>query len=98
MYNVSLDFTWDNEKAARNRRKHGVSFDEAESVFYDPFVHCYFDIDHAGQENRFLLLGRSRKERVLVVSHIELTENIVRTISARLATRKEQIAYSRKIR
>lgn len=66
-----IEFEWDPAKAASNRRKHGVSFDEAQSVFYDEFAVQFFDEEHNGIEDRFLLLGMSSIARLLLVCHCE---------------------------
>ncbi|QLB18349.1 BrnT family toxin [Mannheimia granulomatis] len=85
-------FEWDSEKALRNQQKHGVSFLEAVSVFYDDNALLIADPDHSMGEERFLLLGRSDKENLLVVVHCERNTNI-RIISARLATKRESGQY-----
>jgi uncharacterized DUF497 family protein len=86
-------FTWDPRKAAANIRKHGVSFAEASTAFADPLSITVPDPDHASDETRFLLIGRSRRERVLVVVHAERDESEIRLISARLAGRRERRTY-----
>ncbi|HDV7284339.1 TPA: BrnT family toxin [Mannheimia haemolytica] len=85
-------FEWDSEKALRNQQKHGVSFIEAVSVFYDNNAMLIPDPDHSSGEERFLLLGRSNKDNLLVVVHCERNTNI-RIISARLATKRESGQY-----
>lgn len=85
-------FEWDSAKALRNLQKHGVSFIEAVSVFYDDNALLISDPDHSEGEERFLLLGRSNKENLLVVVHCERNTNI-RIISARLATKRESSQY-----
>jgi uncharacterized protein len=85
-------FEWDAVKAARNLRKHGVSFLEAATVFGDPLAVTYNDPDHSEVEQRFLTLGRSADGRLLVVSHADGDEN-VRVISARKATPRERQHY-----
>lgn len=90
---VGLAFEWDEEKASANWRKHGVSFEEAASAFGDPFSLTIPDPDHSSaEEPRFVLLGRSRGQRTLVVVHCERGE-VVRLISARLATNRERTEY-----
>jgi uncharacterized protein len=64
-----LRFTWDDKKDALNRRKHGVSFEEARTAFYDESAKLYFDPDHSASEHRFILLGMSLRLRVLIVCH-----------------------------
>jgi uncharacterized DUF497 family protein len=89
-----LQFTWDENKNRGNRRKHGVSFEEAQSVFYDQRAKVYFDPDHSDDEDRFILLGLSCRLRVLVVCHCHLeTKALIRIISARRANKSEQEAY-----
>lgn len=87
-----MKFEWNRAKAAGNLRKHGVSFDEAATVFADVLSHAFHDVDHSENESRFLLIGMSQSGRVLVVSHTDRGET-VRIISAREATRKERIFY-----
>ena len=94
-YNVRMiNFDWDAAKAAANFQKHGVSFEEARSVFYDEFAVQFFDEEHSGSEARFLLLGMSTGARLLLVCHCERHEgNTVRIISARKATKREASFY-----
>lgn len=87
-----VHFEWEEEKAAVNERKHGVSFQEAISVFADPLSVTHDDPDHSKREPRFLLLGTSDRGRLLVVVHTE-REDAIRIISARQATRKERVQY-----
>jgi uncharacterized DUF497 family protein len=84
-----MQFEWDREKERRNLRKHGVSFDEAVTVFYDPLAATFDDPDHSISEHRLITVGFSSKGHLLVVSHIE-RGNIIRIISARLATAQER--------
>jgi len=97
MYNVhmnSLRFQWEPRKASANLKKHGVSFEEAKSVFYDESAKLISDPDHSEDEDRFILLGVSHSLRVILVCHCYRSEgNIVRIISARKATPKESKAY-----
>jgi uncharacterized DUF497 family protein len=89
-----IKFEWDAAKAASNQKKHGVSFEEAESVFYDEFARQFFDADNSETEERFLMLGLSNKTRILLVCHCERgSENTIRIISARKATRMERKHY-----
>jgi uncharacterized DUF497 family protein len=85
-------FDWDEEKARSNFIKHGVSFDEATSVFDDPLFLTFADPQHSLNEQRFLIMGESAKGRLLVVSYTDRAAK-TRLISARLATRKERKAY-----
>jgi len=88
-----IKFEWDTTKATSNKKKHGVSFGEAQSVFYDEFAIQFFD-DTSVSEDRFLMLGFSNEARLLIVCHCERNEgNIIRIISARKATKKEGNYY-----
>jgi uncharacterized protein len=93
-----LIFEWDNHKNASNKRKHGISFEEAQTVFFDEKAIEFDDPDHSIQEERFILLGLSQSLKVLVVCHCYRSdENTIRIISARKATKKEQGAYFRRL-
>ncbi len=87
-------FDWDERKATGNLTKHGVSFQEAATVFGDSLSLTYPDHAHSEGERRWIMLGVSEKQRVLVVAHTE-TATSCRIISARRATRKEQIFYEK---
>ena len=89
---MALGFSWDPRKAASNERNHGVSFEEAVTVFGDPLSLTVPDPEHSESENRFLVLGFSASSRLLVVAHVERGDDI-RLISARLASRRERIDY-----
>ncbi|RLA13355.1 MAG: BrnT family toxin [Gammaproteobacteria bacterium] len=87
-------FEWDAFKAASNERKHGVTFEEAKSVFYDDFAIQFFDDQNSELEDRFLLLGHSNQSRILLICHCEQeSSDRIRIISARKATAKEQKLY-----
>ena len=89
-----LRFTWHAPKAAANRRKHGVSFEEAQTVFSDDAALLLDDPDHSAEGDRFLLLGLSAALRLLVVVHCYRAEDgIIHLISARKATRSERAQY-----
>ena len=92
----SVRFEWDPEKASRNLAKHGVTFEEAQDVFVDTLFITFADPDHSGGEARYLILGRSKSGRLLVVSYTERGRSI-RLISAREATRRERRAYEEEI-
>jgi hypothetical protein len=92
---LSLIFEWDEKKADDNLRKHGVSFDEAKTVFNDPFSVTIYDPDRSSDEERYIDIGLSLKGRLIVVSYSERGEKI-RIISGREATRKEQGEYENK--
>ena len=85
-------FEWDGDKASSNARKHGVTFDEASTVFGDPLSLLMRDPDHSQFEERYLLLGMSNRQRLLVVAFAERPPR-TRLISARRATRGERIRY-----
>jgi uncharacterized DUF497 family protein len=85
-------FEWDEEKEKSNLRKHGVSFSEGESVFYDAFSLTIPDSEHSIEEHRFVDIGTSNKNRVLVVVYTE-RENRIRIISVRKATSTERKIY-----
>ena len=87
-----MEFEWDPKKAARNFRKHGLSFTEAATVFRDPLSVTVHDPDHSRDEHRYITLGKSNRFRSLMVSHAERGER-VRIISAREMTRAEREAY-----
>ncbi len=89
---MALEFEWDPAKAALNLKDHGVSFDEATSVFRDPLSITIADPDHSYAEDRFVDLGMSHRGRLLVVSYTERGD-VIRIISARDATRAEQKSY-----
>jgi uncharacterized protein len=96
MYTVhgTLRFDWDPAKSASNRKKHGVSFEEAKSVFADEHGRLLDDPDHSDNEERFILLGMSTSLRILVVCHCYRQANsTIRIISARKANRSEQRQY-----
>lgn len=89
-----IRFIWDKQKAALNRKKHGVSFEEAQSVFYDDNALEFFDPDHSTDEDRFIMLGMSFQARILVICHCVREEgSVIRIISARKATKRETKNY-----
>ena len=88
-----IEFEWNPGKAKSNLKKHGVSFEEAQSVFYDDFAVQFFD-ESAADEERFILLGTSNLTRILVVVHCERDDSgVLRIISARKATKTEKQFY-----
>lgn len=91
-----LSFEWDSNKETENSKKHGVTFKEAETVFFDDYAVEFYDDEHSEWEDRFLLLGLSAKMRLLIVCH-SYRENdaIIRIISARKATKNESKHYKR---
>ena len=91
---AELRIEWDPTKAAQNRRKHGVSFEEAKEVFFDERALLCDDPDHSELEDRFVLLGMSGKLRALVVVHsLDEGRGIIRLISARKADKDETRTY-----
>jgi hypothetical protein len=89
-----LKLEWDNHKDKLNIKKHGVSFDEAQTAFYDEYAIAFFDPEHSETEDRFLLLGTSFKLKTLVVCHcFREEETVVRIISARKADKDETQVY-----
>ena len=90
----SLRFEWDPRKANANLKKHGISFEEAKSVFYDDRARLIDDPDHSDDEDRFVLLGLSHSLRIVVVCHCYRGDgDLIRIISARKATARESKAY-----
>ena len=87
-----MEFDWDSNKASSNLSKHGVSFDEAQTIFDDPLYVDFYDPDHSLDEHRYIIVGHSNTSRLLVMSYTERGDAI-RLISAREATRGELTAY-----
>jgi uncharacterized protein len=90
-----MRFEWDEDKAAANLSKHGVSFNEGATVLGDPLGWTYPDLEHSTSEKRWITVGMSERQRILVVAHTEEAE-MMRIISARQATRKERKFYEEK--
>ena len=91
---TALRFEWDDKKAASNLKTHGVSFEEAKSVFYDELARLMDDPDHSEAEERFILLGLSSTLKILVVCHCCRSDSeVIRIISARKATAGETKFY-----
>jgi uncharacterized DUF497 family protein len=89
-----IKFEWDPAKAASNLKKHSVSFEEAQSVFYDELALQFFDAESSETEDRFLMLGMSSEARVLLICHCERDSgHTIRIISARKATNSERKHY-----
>jgi uncharacterized protein len=87
-----MEFEWDERKAVSNFSKHGVSFEEAKTVFEDPLYVDFYDPDHSEDEERYFIIGESTQRRLLIVSYTE-RENSTRLISAREVTRTERQTY-----
>ncbi len=91
-----MRFEWDESKAQINIKKHGVTFDEAKTAFYDVSALVIDDPEHSDDEERFILLGMSQNARLLVVCHcLRESETVIRIISARKATKTESSYYGR---
>ena len=90
-----IEFEWDKNKAATNKKKHDASFSEATTVFGDPLELTVEDPVHSSGEYRFLSIGRSSAGNVLVVSYTERKQSLIRIISARKATKKELTYYEK---
>jgi uncharacterized DUF497 family protein len=90
----NIEFSWDDRKARSNRQKHGISFEEAQTVFLDENARLIDDPDHSEDEERFILLGYSFQARCLIVSHCyRESDTDIRLISARRATAEEENVY-----
>ena len=91
-----IRFDWDEGKSRDNKRKYGVSFDEAQTVFLEENAIRFYDPEHSEDEDRFIMLSMSFKLRVLVVCHCyRLDDNVIRIVSARRANKKEATVYWR---
>lgn len=89
-----IEFEWDAKKEKANAKKHGVSFEDARTAFYDDTAMVFHDPDHSNDEDRFILLGMSVRAGVLVVCHcIRDSDSVVRIISARRADKREETDY-----
>lgn len=89
---MGLQFDWDKEKAQRNLRKHQVSFEEASTIFDDPMFITFLDTEHSFDEERYITIGFSKSNRLLLVAHTE-RQGQIRIISARKAMKHEQTFY-----
>jgi len=91
-----IEFEWDESKFTANQKKHKISFEEAKSVFYDDYAKYRSDPDHSGEEERFVILGLSKKANLLVVCHCyRASDTIIRIFSARRATPNERREYTK---
>lgn len=96
MYNVhmNLKFHWDESKNSENKKKHGVSFEEASTIFLNFPLEGFFDPDHSTQEDRYIAVGFSHRQRLLLVVHCENSKGtLIRIISARKVTKKERTSF-----
>jgi uncharacterized DUF497 family protein len=87
-----MKFEWDEEKAAANLAKHGVSFEEAQSVFDDPLYVDFYDPDHSQDEHRYIIIGESQQRRLIIVSYTE-RDDVIRLISAREVTKSKLTTF-----
>ncbi len=93
----TIKFEWDEKKNKINQHKHGISFEEAKTVFYDENAILFDDPEHSEEEERFLIIGTTNKEKICIVSHCYRDkESVIRIISARKATRNERSVYTEK--
>lgn len=92
---MSVRFEWDSKKAAQNLKKHGVSFDEAMTVFNDPLAKIFDDPDHSEAERREIIMGSSIRKRLLFVCFCERIEDVIRIVSARTLTSAERRDYEK---
>lgn len=92
---MELVFEWNKEKNRNNFLKHGITFEEAKTVFLDPLARIFDDENHSFGENREIIIGHSIKNKLLLVVFVEKVENKIRIISARLATRNEKKDYEK---
>lgn len=91
-----IHFEWDENKNRINKAKHGIDFEEAATIFYDDDAIMFDDPEHSMEEERFLILGITKHERLCIVSHCYRGEdNVIRIISARKATKNETRTYNR---
>lgn len=95
-YDLSMKFEWDQSKAASNLKKHGVSFEEAKTVFDNPISVIFDDNAHSTGEQREIIIGHSRQNRLLLIAFTERSDS-VRIINARLATRQERKDYEQNV-
>jgi uncharacterized DUF497 family protein len=93
VYNLGTLFQWDERKNIINIAKHGVSFDEAKTVFSDDYAVFQYDEEHSENEERFIVIGNSMLSRTLLVCHCYKEEDIVRIFSARVANNSEAYVY-----
>lgn len=91
-----INFTWDEKKNEINKQKHGLSFEEAKEVFGDENAILFDDPDHSSEEDRFLIIGAIKSEKICIVSHCYRdNDNVIRLISARKATKNEERMYQK---
>lgn len=95
-YMYIMEFQWHNIKAKTNTKKHGITFEEAITCFYDPHQVAFYDPDHSDVEDREIMIAHSEKRRMLLVSYT-IRDDVIRLISARIATKKEVKNYAKRI-
>lgn len=89
-----MKFEWDEQKARLNEKKHGISFNDAESIFYDENARLLYNVEHSSEEERYIMLGMSDSLLLLVVCHVyKEDEETIRIFSARRANKREQQQY-----
>ncbi len=93
-----IEFEWSDDKAEANLQKHDVTFEEAETAFDDPHAYIFDDEEHWEDEPRELLIGYSKRNRLLFISFVQRAPNLIRIISARLADRSERKKYEQEKR
>lgn len=92
MYNVLIKFEWDENKNRENLKKHGITFEEAATIFLGPHLEVYYDPEHSEYEMRYIAIGFSERGKALLVVHSENKAGTkIRIISARAATKREQL-------
>lgn len=92
----TIKFEWDENKNEKNKKKHGISFETAKEVFYDDNAVLFDDPDHSIGEERFLIIGMTNSSKICIVSHCYRgSDNIIRLISAREATKNEKTIYQK---
>ena len=96
-YNINIEtisFEWDENKNEINKRKHGLSFETAQEVFYDDAAIIFDDLEHSIGEERFLIIGMTKSSKICIVSHCYRdSDNVIRLISAKEATKNEKRTY-----
>ena len=96
MLYIDMEFTWNENKAINNIKKHGISFEEAMSCFYDQHQVAFYDPDHSKEEDREIMIGHSNKGRLLLVVYT-IRRDVIRLISARITTKQEAKDYARTV-
>ena len=93
-----IEFDWDEPKNKANRKKHGIWFEEAQSVFDDVYGRLFLDSEYSGDEDRFVLIGYNMSSKLLVVIHCHReSDSVIRIVSSRKATKRERVFYEKGI-